>query len=136
MGAYRFICCVWFVFLNPSLSYSEAEIAVAVARQREMKWLDMFRNWDKWVSRRFQKVCFSLKGSQKAFLTRYRKYCAYECLYMLSYVFFLMQVKMRCRKGVPSSLRAKAWQLLSNSQELLDSNPGKFDVRSGLICLL
>ncbi|XP_026064236.1 TBC1 domain family member 10A-like [Carassius auratus] len=70
---------------------SEAEIAVAVARQREMKWLDMFRNWDKWVSRRFQKV------------------------------------KMRCRKGIPSSLRAKAWQLLSNSQELLESNPGKFD---------
>ncbi|XP_042576163.1 TBC1 domain family member 10A-like [Cyprinus carpio] len=70
---------------------SEADIAVAVARQREMKWLDMFRNWDKWVSRRFQKV------------------------------------KMRCRKGIPSSLRAKAWQLLSNSQELLESNPGKFD---------
>ena len=21
-----------------------------------MKWLDMFNNWDKWVSRRFQKV--------------------------------------------------------------------------------
>ncbi|XP_043091403.1 LOW QUALITY PROTEIN: TBC1 domain family member 10A-like [Puntigrus tetrazona] len=70
---------------------SEVDIAVAVARQREMKWLDMFRNWDKWVSRRFQKV------------------------------------KMRCRKGIPSSLRAKAWQLLSNSQELLQSNPGKFD---------
>uniref|UniRef100_A0A671KGW6 Rab-GAP TBC domain-containing protein n=1 Tax=Sinocyclocheilus anshuiensis TaxID=1608454 RepID=A0A671KGW6_9TELE len=70
---------------------SEAELAVAVARQREMKWLDMFRNWDKWASRRFQKV------------------------------------KMRCRKGIPSSLRAKAWQLLSNSQELLESNPGKFD---------
>uniref|UniRef100_A0A673NIL9 TBC1 domain family member 10A-like n=1 Tax=Sinocyclocheilus rhinocerous TaxID=307959 RepID=A0A673NIL9_9TELE len=70
---------------------SEAELAVAVARQREMKWLDMFRNWDKWASHRFQKV------------------------------------KMRCRKGIPSSLRAKAWQLLSNSQELLESNPGKFD---------
>lgn len=70
---------------------SEMEIQVAVARQREMKWLDMFRNWDKWISRRFQKV------------------------------------KLRCRKGIPSSLRAKAWQLLSNSQELLDTNPGKFE---------
>uniref|UniRef100_A0A9J7X6E7 TBC1 domain family, member 10b n=1 Tax=Cyprinus carpio carpio TaxID=630221 RepID=A0A9J7X6E7_CYPCA len=106
---------------------SEAEIAVAVARQREMKWLDMFRNWDKWISRRFQKVCFSLKGSRKALLTRNRKCCAYEGLYMPSYVFFLMQVKMRCRKGIPCSLRSKAWQLLSNSQELLDSNPGKFE---------
>ncbi|KAJ8250864.1 hypothetical protein GJAV_G00214080 [Gymnothorax javanicus] len=68
---------------------SEHEVRVEVARQREMKWLEMFSNWDKWVSRRFQKV------------------------------------KLRCRKGIPSSLRARAWQLLSNSAELLDSNPGK-----------
>lgn len=74
--------------------YSEAgekEVRVEVARQREVKWLDMFHNWDKWVKHRFQKV------------------------------------KLRCRKGIPSSLRAKAWQLLSNSQELLEANPGKFE---------
>ncbi|KAJ8364412.1 hypothetical protein SKAU_G00132430 [Synaphobranchus kaupii] len=75
--------------------YSEgserSDTRVDVARQREMKWLDMFDHWDKWVLRRFQKV------------------------------------KLRCRKGIPSSLRAKAWQLLSNSKELLDSNPGKFE---------
>ncbi|KAM9843774.1 TBC1 domain family member 10B [Aulostomus maculatus] len=70
---------------------SEKEIRVEVARQREMKWIDMFNNWDKWVKHRFQKV------------------------------------KMRCRKGIPSSLRAKAWQLLSNSQELLDANKDKFE---------
>ncbi|XP_045576105.1 TBC1 domain family member 10A isoform X2 [Salmo salar] len=70
---------------------SDKDIRVDVARQRELKWLDMFNNWDKWISRRFQKV------------------------------------KLRCRKGIPSSLRAKAWQLLSNSKELLDSNPGKFE---------
>ncbi|KAL6102645.1 tbc1d10b [Pungitius sinensis] len=69
----------------------EKDIRVEVARQREVKWLDMFHNWDKWIKHRFQKV------------------------------------KLRCRKGVPSSLRAKAWQLLSNSQELLDANPGKFE---------
>lgn len=40
-----------------------------------------------------------------------------------------MQVKLRCRKGIPSSLRARAWQLLSNSQELLEANPGKFEVQ-------
>ncbi|KAJ8245910.1 hypothetical protein GJAV_G00261600 [Gymnothorax javanicus] len=75
------------------MQYSEArtDIRVDVARQREMKWLDMFNHWDKWVLRRFEKV------------------------------------KLRCRKGIPSSLRAKAWQMLSNSQELLDSNPGKFE---------
>lgn len=69
----------------------EKEVRVEVARQREMKWLDMFGNWDKWIKHRFQKV------------------------------------KLRCRKGIPSSLRAKAWQLLSNSQELLNANPGKFE---------
>ncbi|XP_034394730.1 TBC1 domain family member 10A-like [Cyclopterus lumpus] len=69
----------------------EKEVRVEVARQREVKWLDMFCNWDKWIKHRFQKV------------------------------------KLRCRKGIPSSLRAKAWQLLSNSQELLDANPGKFE---------
>ncbi|KAK0153749.1 TBC1 domain family member 10B [Merluccius polli] len=74
--------------------YSESgdkDIRVEVARQREMKWLDMFSNWDKWVKHRFQKV------------------------------------KIRCRKGIPSSLRSRAWQLLSNSQDLLDANPGKFE---------
>ncbi|KAF7238847.1 TBC1 domain family member 10B [Varanus komodoensis] len=69
----------------------ESSIPVDVARQRELKWLDMFSHWDKWLSRRFQKV------------------------------------KLRCRKGIPSSLRAKAWQLLSNSKELLDQNQGKFE---------
>ncbi|XP_061906202.1 TBC1 domain family member 10A-like [Entelurus aequoreus] len=69
----------------------EKEVRIEVARQREMKWLEMFNNWDKWIKHRFQKV------------------------------------KMRCRKGIPSSLRSKAWQLLSNSQELLDANIGKFE---------
>uniref|UniRef100_A0A8C3H7U3 TBC1 domain family member 10B n=1 Tax=Chrysemys picta bellii TaxID=8478 RepID=A0A8C3H7U3_CHRPI len=69
----------------------ESAIPVDVARQRELKWLDMFSHWDKWLSRRFQKV------------------------------------KLRCRKGIPSSLRAKAWQLLSNSKELLEQNPSKFE---------
>ncbi|XP_060758154.1 TBC1 domain family member 10A-like isoform X2 [Neoarius graeffei] len=74
--------------------YSEgnaAEISLEVARHREIKWLDMFKNWDKWISRRFPKV------------------------------------KLRCRKGIPSSLRARAWQLLSNSEELLMANIGKFE---------
>ncbi|XP_042361433.1 TBC1 domain family member 10A-like [Plectropomus leopardus] len=80
-------------FLGGS-QYSESgekEVRVEVARQREVKWLDMFHHWDKWVKHRFQKV------------------------------------KLRCRKGIPSSLRAKAWQLLSNSQELIEANPGKFE---------
>ncbi|MCI4384806.1 hypothetical protein PGIGA_G00042890 [Pangasianodon gigas] len=77
-------------YLNPLCS-SVVEVSVEVARHREMKWLDMFKNWDKWISRRFPKV------------------------------------KLRCRKGIPSSLRARAWQLLSNSEELLMANAGKFE---------
>jgi len=66
---------VVYIYVNSSLSCSEAEIAVAVARQREMKWLDMFRNWDKWVSRRFQKVCFLFEDIPDWI----RKCSAYEC---------------------------------------------------------
>ncbi|GAB0202420.1 TBC1 domain family member 10A [Grus japonensis] len=68
----------------------ETSVPVDVARQRELKWLEMFNHWDKWLSRRYQKV------------------------------------KLRCRKGIPSSLRARAWQLLSDSKALLDRNPGLF----------
>ncbi|XP_040211757.1 TBC1 domain family member 10B-like isoform X3 [Rana temporaria] len=69
----------------------ESNLSVEIARQRELKWLDMFNHWDKWLIRRFQKV------------------------------------KLRCRKGIPSSLRARAWQYLSNSHYLLSKNPGKFE---------
>ena len=68
----------------------ESSVPVDVARQRELKWLEMFSHWDKWLTRRYQKV------------------------------------KLRCRKGVPSSLRARAWQLLSGSHELQMHNPGRF----------
>uniref|UniRef100_A0A8B9P939 Rab-GAP TBC domain-containing protein n=1 Tax=Apteryx owenii TaxID=8824 RepID=A0A8B9P939_APTOW len=76
---------------DPRPGPRESSVPVDVARQRELKWLEMFAHWDKWLSRRYQKV------------------------------------KLRCRKGIPSSLRAKAWQLLSNSKELLERNPGRFE---------
>ncbi|XP_068100211.1 TBC1 domain family member 10B [Hyperolius riggenbachi] len=76
---------------NQFSGLGEGAIPVEIARQRELKWLDMFNHWDKWLTRRFQKV------------------------------------KLRCRKGIPSSLRARAWQFLSNSHDLLSRNPGKFE---------
>ncbi|KAM4011735.1 uncharacterized protein ACNLHF_005748 [Anomaloglossus baeobatrachus] len=76
---------------NQYTGNGDTAIPVEIARQRELKWLDMFSTWDKWLTRRFQKV------------------------------------KLRCRKGIPSSLRAKAWQYLSNSHDLLTKNPGKFE---------
>ncbi|XP_038260669.1 TBC1 domain family member 10B isoform X2 [Dermochelys coriacea] len=89
--AYRRTDKYGFLGGNQYSGMPESAIPVDVARQRELKWLDMFSHWEKWLSRRFQKV------------------------------------KLRCRKGIPSSLRAKAWQLLSNSKELLDQNPNKFE---------
>lgn len=39
-----------------NLCCSDKEVRVEVARQREMKWLDMFGHWDKWIKHRFMKV--------------------------------------------------------------------------------
>ena len=50
------VCLGVYVVNSFSMCYSDKDIRVDVARQRELKWLDMFNNWDKWVSRRFQKV--------------------------------------------------------------------------------
>ncbi|XP_006825633.1 TBC1 domain family member whacked-like [Saccoglossus kowalevskii] len=37
------------------------------------------------------------------------------------------KVKQRCRKGIPISLRARAWQYLSGSKKMMERNKGKFD---------
>lgn len=36
--------------------YSEHRIAIDKLRQRELKWLEMFDDWEKWMSKRFKKV--------------------------------------------------------------------------------
>ena len=36
--------------------HREHRISVEKLRKREMKWLDMFENWEKWMSKRFRKV--------------------------------------------------------------------------------
>lgn len=108
-------------------------ISLDVGRQRELKWLDMFSHWDKWLSRRFQKVSkhqcqISLYHRERPWLVCLVCLLLYLCTTVTNHVFILLKVKLRCRKGIPSSLRARAWQLLSNSKELLDQNVGKFEV--------
>ena len=39
-----------------------------------------------------------------------------------------LQVKERCRKGIPSSVRGRAWQKLSGSVNLMNKNGGLFEV--------
>ncbi len=56
--------------------------------------------------------------------------------FLLSYYIFSRQsilpcppqVKERCRKGIPDSLRGRIWMKLSGGDELLQQNPGLFDV--------
>ncbi|XP_015280812.1 PREDICTED: TBC1 domain family member 10A [Gekko japonicus] len=37
------------------------------------------------------------------------------------------KIRLRCQKGIPPSLRGRAWQYLSGAKVKLDQNPGKFD---------
>lgn len=69
----------------------ERRVPIEVIRKREIKWLDMFQNWEKWMSKRFKKV------------------------------------KERCRKGIPPSVRSRAWQYLCGSKFLMDHNQGKYE---------
>lgn len=71
--------------------HQESRLPVNVIRQRELKWIEMLENWEKWMSKRFKKV------------------------------------KERCRKGIPPSMRARAWQYLSGSKFLLDHNQGRYE---------
>ncbi|XP_015773401.1 PREDICTED: TBC1 domain family member 10A-like [Acropora digitifera] len=81
-----------FVGNHKQASESSQTVDVDVFRHREIKWLEMLQNWDKWINKKFPKV------------------------------------KERCRKGIPSSVRGRAWQKLSGSFTLLNQNPGLFDV--------
>ncbi|KAK3083693.1 hypothetical protein FSP39_001531 [Pinctada imbricata] len=69
----------------------EYRIPIEKLRKRELKWLEMFENWEKWMSKRFRKV------------------------------------KDRCRKGIPPSLRSRAWQFLCGSKFLMEHNKGRYE---------
>ncbi|KAF8568179.1 hypothetical protein P879_03846 [Paragonimus westermani] len=60
-------------------------------RKRELKWLEMLEEWDRWMQRQSWRV------------------------------------RKRCRKGIPSSVRPRAWQYLSGSHHLLLANRGKYE---------
>lgn len=80
-----------FVGHHKQASDSKTGVAVDVYRHRELKWIEMLQNWDKWITKKFPKV------------------------------------KERCRKGIPSSVRGRAWQNLSGSLRLKNLNVGVFE---------
>ncbi|XP_037548445.1 TBC1 domain family member 10A [Nematolebias whitei] len=62
-----------------------------VLRQREVKWLEMLKSWDKWMAKKHKKV------------------------------------KERCQKGIPPSLRGRAWLYLTGGKVKREQNQGKFE---------
>lgn len=44
---------------------SAEDVAPDVLRQREVKWLDMLSNWDKWISKRFTKLFKASTGGEE-----------------------------------------------------------------------
>jgi len=69
----------------------EDSTSLSVIRRREMKWLQMLDEWDKYMS------------------TKYKK------------------VRDRCRKGIPSAVRPRAWQYLCGGSYLMKQNVGVFE---------
>ena len=47
---------------------------------------------------------------------------------MREFIYPRLQVKERCRKGIPPSVRGQAWQEMSGARKLLLANAGLFDV--------
>ena len=106
--------------------FSEEELSYDIIRRRELKWIDMFENWEKWMSKRFKKVMLLLILPKTILIiTR----CSVK--HVISWL-SIVQVKERCRKGIPSSLRGRAWQYLTGSKFLMEQhgNKGRFEVGS------
>lgn len=69
---------------------SAQDVSPEVLRQRELKWLEMLKNWDKWINKRFKKV------------------------------------RLRCQKGIPPSIRGRAWLYLSGGKVKKERNSETF----------
>ncbi|XP_076310678.1 TBC1 domain family member 10A-like isoform X1 [Tachypleus tridentatus] len=74
-------------YTDPRFQYG---VSVEILRKRELKWLEMFENWERFMTKKYKKV------------------------------------RNRCRKGIPPSLRAKAWQNLCGASHLLEAYKYKF----------
>lgn len=96
--------------------YSTEEVPIEVLRQREAKWLEMLNSWDKWMAKKHKKVCLlnvnvGCKDWNDIVSNGAEK-----------------QVKERCQKGIPPSLRGRAWLYLTGGKVKREQNAGKFQV--------
>lgn len=114
--------------------HSAEEVPIEVLRQREAKWLEMLNSWDKWMAKKHKKVCLSIPTDARWSLND----CTWKsdsALAMLSKPGATndgaraeKQVKERCQKGIPPSLRGRAWLYLTGGKVKREQNAGRYQV--------
>ena len=75
-----------------------------------MKWLQMLDEWDKYMSTKYKKVVYIIVW-----------------LFLIMNISAYKQVRDRCRKGIPSAVRPRAWQYLCGGSYLMKQNVGVFE---------
>ena len=75
---------------NTDVEEFSENLPIEVIRARETKWIEMLKNFDEWMSKRFKKI------------------------------------KSRCRKGIPQSMRSRAWMHLTGAFILKQQKPNYY----------
>lgn len=91
---------------KPKEPLSKAQIIA-----REKKWLYMIDNWSLYMSKNYKKV-------MKLIVNLYFK--------IKLICFLILQIRDRCRKGIPKSIRPRAWFFLSGAYLLKKKNPNLY----------
>lgn len=76
---------------NTDVEVFAEHLPIDVVRTRETKWIEMLKNFDEWMSKRFKKI------------------------------------KSRCRKGIPQSMRSRAWMHLTGAFILKQQKPNYYN---------
>lgn len=126
---------------------SAEEVPIEVLRQREAKWLEMLNSWDKWMAKKHKKVCLGncqlgpdcstvdywitllertlVVGYSDSVLAMSPETGAAS---QITVHVLKKQVKERCQKGIPPSLRGRAWLYLTGGKVKREQNAGKYQV--------
>lgn len=76
---------------NTDVEEFSENIPIKVIQLRELKWVEMLKNFDEWMDKKFKKI------------------------------------KSRCRKGIPQSMRSKAWMHLTGAVLLKKNKPNYYN---------
>ncbi|XP_066108291.1 carabin isoform X1 [Saccopteryx bilineata] len=98
--------------VEPGPSHPPADLI----RQREMKWVEMTSHWEKTMSRRYKKAVLVPAERRRGGWPGGPDGVPWSH----------PQVKMQCRKGIPSALRARCWPLLCGAHVCQKNSPGTY----------